>query len=115
MDELKETLLQSITGPAWASIGIHTHHGINFPLSSLHSKHSCGIGEFLDLIPIIDWCHRLKMDVIQLLPLNNVEGDPSPYNAFSSCALNSIYLSLHALPYLERQPQLKKNSKSSNP
>ncbi len=47
------------------------------------------------------------MDIIQLLPLNNSEADPSPYNTFSSCALNVIYLSLHALPHLEKQSQLK--------
>jgi 4-alpha-glucanotransferase len=107
MDKPTDTLFNAITGPAWKTVGVHPHHGINLPLSSLHSKYSCGIGEFLDLIPLIDWCHRLKIDVIQLLPLNNSEGDPSPYNSFSSCALNIIYLSLHALPYLEKYPQLQ--------
>lgn len=56
---------------------------------------------------MIDWCKRLKMDIIQLLPLNNSEADPSPYNTFSSCALNIIYLSLAALPYLKKQSELK--------
>ncbi|MBS0604655.1 MAG: 4-alpha-glucanotransferase [Verrucomicrobia bacterium] len=107
MDELTDHLLHSITGRAWEGIGTHPHHGINLPLSALHSKHSCGIGEFFDLIPIIDWCHQLKIDFIQLLPLNNSEGDPSPYNAVSSCALNIAYLSLHALPYLEKHKHLK--------
>jgi 4-alpha-glucanotransferase len=88
-------------------MGIRHHHGIVIPLSSLHSKHSCGIGEFLDLLPMIDWCKRLKMDIIQLLPLNHSETDPSPYNTFSSCALNIIYLSLAALPYLEKEIRLR--------
>ncbi len=111
MEELKETLLRSVTGLGWKKIGVHPHHGINFPLSAIHSSQSCGIGEFFDLIPIIDWCHRLKIDFIQLLPLNNSEADPSPYNAISSCALNLVYLSLHALPYLEKLPDLKKKLK----
>ena len=105
--EPNDLLLHSITSHAWRTIGIHQRHGINLPLSALHSKHSCGIGEFFDLIPIIDWCHRLKIDFIQLLPLNNSETDPSPYNAISSCALNIVYLSLHALPDMQKYPQLQ--------
>lgn len=89
-------------------IGIFPHHGIDVLLSALHTKQSCGIGEFLDLLPLIDWCAELKLDVIQLLPLNDSDHDPSPYNALSSCALNPIYLSLHALPYLEEHPELRK-------
>lgn len=111
MEQLKSTLLKTPTAKGWNTIGVNPHHGINVPLASLHSKQSCGIGEFFDLIPLIDWCRRLKMDVIQLLPLNNSESDPSPYNSFSSCALNFIHLSLHALPYLEKQPKLKKTLK----
>jgi 4-alpha-glucanotransferase len=107
MDDLKDILQKTITGHGWKKIGIGPHHGINFPLSALHSDNSCGIGEFFDLIPIIDWCHRLKIDFIQLLPLNSSEWDSSPYNAISSCALNIVYLSLQELPYLEKLPQLK--------
>ena len=107
--DLKTRLLQSITGKQWEKIGVHHHHGINLPLSALHSKNSSGIGEFFDLLPIIDWCKELQIDVIQLLPLNNInsESDPSPYNAISSCALNFLYLSLHALPFLDTLPELK--------
>ncbi len=111
MEETKETLLYSITGSQWKKIGIAPHHGINLPLSALHSENSCGIGEFFDLLPIIDWASRLKLDVIQLLPLNNSEIDPSPYNAISSCALNLVYLSLYALPYIDQLGELQKKLK----
>ncbi len=109
MDLLKKRLLDSITSKQWKKIGIRPHHGINLPLSALHSENSCGIGEFFDLLPMIDWCERLKLDFIQLLPLNNSnsETDPSPYNAISSCALNFLYLSLQNLPHLEELPELK--------
>lgn len=107
-DKLKNTLLHSPAGKHWEKIGIFPHHGIDLPLSAIHTKSSCGIGEFLDLIPLINWCKKLKMDVIQLLPLNDSGNDPSPYNALSSCALNPIYLSLHALPYLDELPELQK-------
>ncbi len=113
MDELTDSPLHSITGKVWEKIGVKNHYGIYLPLSALHSENSCGIGEFFDLIPIIDWCQNLKIDFIQLLPLNNSnsESDSSPYNAISSCAINFLYLSLQALPYIEKVPQLKKKLK----
>lgn len=86
------------TDEHWAKIGLWHHHGVALPLSALRTKKSCGIGEFNDLLPIIDWCASLHLDVIQLLPLNDTGEDPSPYNAVSSCALNPIYLSLADLP-----------------
>ncbi len=82
----------------WNKIGVHSRHGINIPLSSLKTSHSSGIGEFGDLIPLIDWCHEVGFEVIQLLPLNDSGTDPSPYSALSSCALHPIYLSLNRLP-----------------
>lgn len=106
-----QTLLESATGHLWKRIGTFPHHGIDLPLSALHSKNSCGIGEFLDLLPMIDWCKSLKLDVIQLLPLNDTGDDPSPYNTLSSCAFNPIYLSLYALPYLDTLPELEKKLK----
>ena len=72
-------------------------NGIDLPLASLRSHRSCGIGEFHDLLPLIDWCHDVGFNVIQLLPLNDSGTDPSPYSALSSCALHPIYLSLENL------------------
>ncbi|MBS0616204.1 MAG: 4-alpha-glucanotransferase [Verrucomicrobia bacterium] len=84
-----------------------THHGIDLPLSALRTQKSSGIGEFLDLLPLIDWCEGLGLDTIQLLPLNDSGHDPGPYNALSSCALHPIYLSLHALPGVKKLPDCK--------
>ena len=84
--------------PHWKLVGKKPHHGIAIPLSSLHSKQSSGIGEFLDLIPLIDFCKKIHFDTIQLLPINDTGNDQSPYNALSSCALDPVYLSLSALP-----------------
>ena len=98
---------QTVTAaPHWKQVGFHHHHGIDIPLASIHTKNSGGIGEFLDLIPLIDWCADVGMDVIQLLPLNDSGHDPSPYNAQSSCALHPIYLSLHALEGMTQNPAL---------
>lgn len=88
------------TDSQWEKIGKIPHHGICVPLFSLRTKKSCGIGEFNDLLPLIDWCQSLKLDCIQLLPLDDSGQDASPYNPLSSCALDPIYLSLSDLPNL---------------
>ena len=98
------SLQETPTYPIWNRIGLRPHFGVALPLSALHSQKSCGIGEFLDLLPLIDWCQEVKMDVIQLLPLNDTGQDPSPYNAISSKALSPLFLSLHALPWLDQSP-----------
>ncbi|MCC5832463.1 MAG: 4-alpha-glucanotransferase [Chlamydiales bacterium] len=103
--ELKEKLIETPAGPHWERIGVRNHHGICLPLFSLLSERSCGIGEFLDLIPIIEWCNEIGMDVIQLLPLNDIGLGTSPYNALSANALNPIHISLSALPEIERVPE----------
>ncbi|MBX9923024.1 MAG: 4-alpha-glucanotransferase [Rhabdochlamydiaceae bacterium] len=99
-DSLEKHFLYSPLETAWQRIGLFSHRGINLPLSALHSENSTGIGDFFDLLPLIDWCASLSMDVIQLLPLNDSGLDPSPYNALSSCALHPIYICLQKLPFL---------------
>jgi 4-alpha-glucanotransferase len=92
-------LRQSPASSQWERIGIRNHHGIALPLSALHSKQSCGIGEFLDLLPLVNWCSEVGFDIIQLLPLNDSGFDPSPYNAHTAFGLNPVYLSLTQLPH----------------
>ncbi|HEY4254764.1 MAG TPA: 4-alpha-glucanotransferase [Chlamydiales bacterium] len=86
------------TAAHWKKIGQRPHHGILAPLFSIRTQNSSGIGEFLDLLPLIDWCVSIGLDVIQLLPINDSGEDLSPYYAVSSCALDPVYLSLFALP-----------------
>lgn len=95
-------LLHTSAATQWQDIGIKNHHGICVPLFSLRTQESCGIGEFLDLIPLIDWCNTIGFDVIQLLPLNDGGMESSPYSSLSATALNPLHLSLTSLPHLER-------------
>lgn len=81
----------------WQKIGTRPHHGICIPLFSLVTEKSCGIGEYLDLIPLIQWASEVHLDVIQLLPLNDTGLGTSPYSALSAFALNPIHLSLDEL------------------
>lgn len=100
------TFSQTPAYPHWQQIGIGKHHGINIPVFSLHSTQSCGIGEFPDLLPLINWCVSIDFDIIQILPVNDTGHDPSPYNALSAFALNPILLGLSSLPHIKRYPEL---------
>lgn len=81
----------------WEKIGRFPHHGICVHISSLRAKNSSGIGEILDLLPLIDWCNEIGFDILQLLPINDSGLDPSPYNPQSSLAIDPIYISLEEL------------------
>lgn len=105
-------LLHSPAAKQWQSVSAQQHHGIVIPLFSLHSSHSYGIGEYTDLIPLIDWCSSIGYNIIQLLPLNDTGEGTSPYSALSAFALNPIHLGLDALPFLEDHPNLKDELKA---
>ncbi len=104
----KEAIDKSPLKKIWERIGIKHHRGFSLPLFSLHSKNSCGIGEYLDLLPMIDFAKETGFNIIQLLPINDSGEDPSPYNSLSSIALHPIYISLHKLPLVESCPNLLK-------
>jgi 4-alpha-glucanotransferase len=99
--DLNSLIQTSPAKTSWEKIGLEKRHGINTPLFSLKTEKSSGIGEFLDLTLLIDWCAEIGFSIIQLLPLNDTGLDPSPYNALSAFALNPIYISLHALPFVK--------------
>lgn len=88
--------LQTPLKAIWKKIGAHHHHGFVVSLLGLHSKESAGCGEYLDLIPLIDWCKEAGFDIIQLLPVNDSGILTSPYSALSACALHPIYLRLES-------------------
>ena len=87
-----------MTAPHWARIGVKSHHGVCVPVSALTTEKSAGIGEFLDLIPLVEWLPTVGCDILQLLPINDTGDDPSPYYGLSAHALHPIYLSLRSLP-----------------
>lgn len=67
-------------------------NGINTPVFSLKTATSGGIGEYLDLIPLIDWAKATGLNVVQILPINDTGEDPSPYNLQSVFALNPLLI-----------------------
>ncbi|HNY22387.1 MAG TPA: 4-alpha-glucanotransferase, partial [Treponemataceae bacterium] len=79
----------------------HPVTGIAIPVGALKTAQSCGIGEFLDLIPFADFCKKAGVDMIQLLPINDTGTESSPYSALSAFALHPAYINLEELPEAE--------------
>lgn len=71
--------------------------GINLPVSALRTAKSWGVGDFSDLIPLINWAHKNGIRMIQLLPVNDTIAthtirDSYPYASISAYALHPQYL-----------------------
>ena len=79
--------------------------GVAVPVFSLKSNNSYGIGEFLDLKLLADWCNKVGLKMIQILPINDTRTNGSwdnsyPYKAISTKALHPIYLNLDMMGQL---------------
>ena len=68
-------------------------YGIVVPLFSLRSHESCGIGQFTDLIDLVNFVEKIGAAMIQILPVFDTEGH-DPFNQISSFAFNPIYINL---------------------
>lgn len=86
-----ENLTRTI--PSWKGAGVA------IPVFSLRSKHSFGIGDFLDMKLMVDWAKLTGQKIVQTLPINDTtryhnNNDSYPYNAISVYALHPVYLHL---------------------
>ncbi len=86
--------------------------GVAVPVFSLKSNNSFGIGEFLDLKLLADWCNKVGLKMIQILPINDTRTDGSwdnsyPYKAISTKALHPIYLNLDEMGQLEDENDIE--------
>lgn len=117
--EVLWSMRSSPSGRAWERIGIREHHGTLAPLFLLRSETSLGIGDFFDLILLGKWAKSVGMEILQLLPLNDMGGETSPYSSLSAFALDPIYIHLPktngfslqdpdilALKELEKEPRV---------
>jgi 4-alpha-glucanotransferase len=80
-------------------LGHARHAGVLVPLFSMPSTSSWGVGEIADL-PVMAACLReCGLDMLQLLPLNEMApGQDSPYCSMSAFALDPIYISVARIP-----------------
>ncbi len=76
--------------------------GVAIPVFSLRSQNSFGVGEFLDLKPLVNWASKCGLKLIQLLPVNDTIAthtwaDSYPYAAVSAFALHPVYINLEKM------------------
>src|SRR5437879_12752379 len=68
--------------------------GVLTPLFALRSEKGLGIGDVATLREFIVWAREIGFRVVQLLPINEVGRDNSPYNAISAMAVEPMTLHL---------------------
>ena len=68
--------------------------GVLAPLFALRTENDLGIGDLEALRQFIDWAAEIGFGLVQLLPVNEMGGDHSPYNAISAVALEPATLHL---------------------
>ena len=68
--------------------------GVLAPLFALRTENDLGIGDLEGLRQFIDWAAEIGFGLMQLLPINEMGGDHSPYNAISAVALEPTTLHL---------------------
>jgi 4-alpha-glucanotransferase len=71
--------------------------GVVVPVGALRSKHGIGVGEFSDLAVFAVICKKMKLGLIQILPVNDTGYDSSPYFSLTAFGLNPIYLRIEDL------------------
>src|SRR6476469_6120933 len=68
--------------------------GVLAPLFALRTENDLGIGDLEGLRQFVDWAAEIGFKLVQLLPINEMGGDHSPYNAISAVALEPTTLHL---------------------
>ncbi len=73
--------------------------GVAIPVFSLRSEKSFGVGEFNDMLLLIDWAKKTGLKLIQILPVNDTTAnhtwvDSYPYAAISAFAIHPLYINL---------------------
>src|SRR5438067_1630124 len=68
--------------------------GILVPLFALRGENDLGIGDLGALREFIDWAAEIGFKLVQLLPINEIGTDNSPYNAISAIAIEPTTLHL---------------------
>src|SRR6266576_4764958 len=68
--------------------------GVLAPLFARRRDDDLGIGDVAALRDFIDWTVETGFKVVQMLPINEIGGDNSPYNAISAMAIEPTTLEL---------------------
>ncbi|MDR0443322.1 MAG: 4-alpha-glucanotransferase [Treponema sp.] len=75
--------------------------GAAVPVGALRSKGGMGVGEFSDLAGFALLCKKMKLGLIQILPVNDTGFESSPYSSLTAFGLHPLYLRIESLPEYE--------------
>ena len=88
--------------------------GVITPIGALRTKNGMGVGEFSDLSAFALLCKKMKIGLIQILPVNDTGYWSSPYFSLTSFALHPIYLRIDDLDeYKTASAAIKKRVKAA--
>jgi len=76
--------------------------GAVVPVGALRSSKPTAVGEFPDLADFALLCKKMKVGLIQLLPVNDTGYESSPYFSLTAFALHPLYLRIGDLPEAEQ-------------
>ena len=68
--------------------------GVLAPLFAMRRENDLGIGDLEALREFVDWAADIGFKLVQLLPINEMGGDHSPYNAISAVSIEPTTLHL---------------------
>lgn len=86
--------------------------GTAIPVFSIRTEEDFGVGDFIDIKKMVDWCHLTGQNVLQILPINDTTMtgtwvDSYPYKANSIFALHPMYLRLQEVGRLSDPERMK--------
>ena len=76
--------------------------GAVVPVGALRGNKPTAVGEFPDLVEFALLCKRMKIGLIQLLPVNDTGYESSPYFSLTAFALHPLFLRISDLPEAEQ-------------
>jgi len=76
--------------------------GAVVPIGALRGGKPTAVGEFPDLAEFALLCKKMKVGLIQLLPVNDTGYESSPYFSLTAFALHPLYLRISDLPEAEQ-------------
>ncbi|MCL2441654.1 MAG: 4-alpha-glucanotransferase [Treponema sp.] len=83
--------------------------GVVVPVGALRTKNGIGVGEFSDLAEFALLCKKMKLGLIQILPVNDTGYESSPYSSLTAFGLHPLYLSIENLDEYKTIDSLIKN------
>lgn len=93
--------------------------GTAIPVFSIRTEENFGVGDFLDIKKMVDWCVMTGQKILQILPINDTTMlgtwvDSYPYKANSTFALHPMYLKPEAVGTLKKEDRREYYDKIRN-